>query len=378
MLASVASMIEQFNITNLNLLLQLGCEVHVACNFEEGSTYSHESNEKLKNKLALKKISHYQVDFSRDIRNVKQLIRAYHQVLDLMQKQKYDLLHCHSPIGGAISRLAAHNMKIPAIYTVHGFHFYKGAPLKNWLIYYPVERLLARYTDVLITINQEDYKNARKFRAKRVVYMPGIGINTTINNTTDIKSKRIELEIPENAFLMLSVGELNRNKNHEVIIKAMGEIENKNLYYIICGQGKNFAKLQKLIQTLRLKDQVKLLGFRSDIKEIYPCADVFVHPSYREGLSVALMEAMSYGIPCIVSAIRGNTDLIDNNLGGYTVKTNNKKGFKKAILKVVNNKTQEFGKYNQEKIKNFSEEKVTQIMCKVYSDEFIQNISKNV
>lgn len=373
LIATVSGFIPQFEYNNVKILQQSGYEVHYASNFH--NVFYENTTKKIS---GMNMICH-QIDFERSPFNIVKNVLAYKQLKALVHNETFDLVHCHTPMGGVIGRIVFRKHTGCCIYyTAHGFHFYKGAPLKNWLIYYPVEYWLARYTDVLITINQEDYKNARKFRAKKVVYVPGVGINTTVDNSIDIKNKRAELEIPENAFLMLSVGELNRNKNHEIIIKAMAEIKNEELHYIICGQGKNFNKLQNLIQTLGLKERVKLLGFRSDINEIYPCADVFVHPSYREGLSAALMEAMSYGLPCIASAIRGNRDLIDDKIGGYIIKPNDKKGFAEAILRTVNNKTSEFGKHNRKKIQNYSKEKVTKIMCGIYSDGLTQNFTKNV
>ena len=224
------------------------------------------------------------------------------------------------------------------IYTAHGFHFYKGAPLKNWVLYYPIERLLARYTDVLTTINIEDYERAKKsFKAKKIKYIPGVGIDTNRFQQIDVNKlvKRQEIGVPEDSFVVLSVGELNKNKNHETVIKAIARLNNPNVYYVICGQGVLEDYLKKLIKELGLERQIKLLGFRKDIGEICKVADLFVFPSFREGLSVALMEAMASGLPIVCSEIRGNVDLVKDQKGGYLVKPEDVNGFRMNIDKLV-------------------------------------------
>ena len=162
MLASVASMIDQFNMQNISLLQEQGYEVHVAANFEQGSTSSKERVEQFKKELKEKNVLYFQIDFSRNVSNIPQNIKAYKQIKKLLVNNKYEFIHCHSPIGGVCGRLAAKVTNTKVIYTAHGFHFYKGAPKFNWMIYYPIEKVLSYITDVLITINKEDYELAKK------------------------------------------------------------------------------------------------------------------------------------------------------------------------------------------------------------------------
>ena len=157
MLASVASMIDQFNMPNIVLLQKLGYQVDVACNFIEGNTCSDERVAELKQKLQDMHVRCCQIDFARNIKHMGQNMRALRQVEGLMKQNGYVFCHCHSPIGGVVARIAGHRTKTKVIYTAHGFHFYQGAPVMNWLVYYPVEKMLSRWTDVLITINHEDY-----------------------------------------------------------------------------------------------------------------------------------------------------------------------------------------------------------------------------
>lgn len=370
MLASVVSMIDQFNMPNIDILKKQGYEVHVAANFGNGNTSSKQRVEEFKKELTELNIQYYNIDFSRNITNIVDNVKAYRQIEDLMMKNKYEFVHCHSPIGGVCGRIAAHSTNTPVIYTAHGFHFFKGAPLKNWLLFYPVERLLARYTDVLITINKEDYERAQDFKAKKVVYVPGIGVDTKKFRevVVDRVSKRKELGIPEDAFVLLSVGELNKNKNHETIIRAIKNLNNPNVYYVICGQGGLKGYLTKLSEKLGIVNKIKLIGFRTDVKEIYRVADAFAFPSMREGLGVAALEAMASGLPLITSNIHGIVDYSKNGISGYSCMCKDVDSFSNAIRNLLNDKVKrkKMSKYNIEAVMNFDTEKVNLIMKSIY------------
>lgn len=369
MLASVASMIDQFNMNNIETLLDLGYRVDVACNFEKGNTCSIERITALKEKLCGLGVNYYQIDFDRNVMNLPQDMMAYKQIKKLVKKEKYDFIHCHSPIGGVIGRIVAHETKTKVIYTAHGFHFYDGAPKKNWIVYYPIEKHFSRWTDTLITINKEDYKRAKqKLMACKNYYVPGVGIDTKsiAGKYTDYVVKREELGIKADELMLISVGELNDNKNHEVIIRSLAKINDKSIHYCIAGVGNCDTKLRKLAEESNVN--LNLLGFRTDVGELLKVADVFVFPSFREGLSVALMEAMAAGLPCVVSNIRGNCDLIDPDRGGYLVDPTDIEGFARRIdvLAIDENKRNEFGEYNKNKIKQFDSEVVNKKMREIY------------
>ncbi|WP_449441964.1 glycosyltransferase [Ureibacillus acetophenoni] len=209
--------------------------------------------------------------------------------------------------------------------------------MQNWLIYYPIEKWLSKYTDVIITINEEDYNIAVKsFKAKKVKYMPGVGLDTTKINQIKINrnTKRNQLGIPNEAFVILSVGELNKNKNHETIIRAIASLDIPDIYYVICGEGPLKEHLINLANDLNIKDRVKLLGFRNDIFEICKTADIFAFPSYREGLGMAALEAMASGLPLITSNIHGINDYSINNKSGFSCSPNNIECFAKNILEL--------------------------------------------
>lgn len=310
-------------------------------------------------------------------------IRAYNRLKQIIDDNDYDVVHCHTPVGGALGRLAcrkARKKSLKVIYTAHGFHFYKGAPIVNWLLYYPIEKWLAHYTDVLITINNEDYKRARKFKCSQVVNIPGIGVSIEKYFDTYIKKddKLTEIGIPANAFLLFSVGELNKNKNHEIIIRTIAEIGNERLHYAIAGKGPLKARIHDLAKKLDVAGQIHLLDYRTDVNELYKAADIFVFPSLREGLPVSVMEAMASGLPCLVSDIRGNKDLIEGGKGGYLYAPKDHRGFSVGILQLYCDAAlrQQMGLFNQNKVKTYDIKKTMAIMKKIYEQKFSDIIVK--
>lgn len=377
---SVASMVDQFLLPSMFLLQKMGYEVYVACNFEKGNTCSLERVEKLKKTLDGKKIHYYQIDFDRNILRLSGNKRAYDQLVDIISSNNFKLIHCHSPIGGLLGRLAAkkaRKMGTKVLYTAHGFHFYKGAPLKNWLFYYPVEKFCSYFTDVLITINNEDYILAKKkMKAKQVEYVPGIGIDLSElkNVRIDRKEKRREIGVPENAILLFSVGELNKNKNHQLVIKALAELNDPSVHYAIAGIGDQKEYLLNLAEELGISQQVHLLGYREDIAELNHTADVFCFPSIREGLSVALMEAMACGLPVVCSKIRGNIDLIDMSedvlFDPYDVDS-----CKKAIDSINWLDINKLKYYNQVKVKMYEKNQVMISLQKIFEGEKSESIT---
>lgn len=374
-IASVASMIDQFNMDNIKLLRELGYQVDVACNFEFGSSTSQERVSKFQQELTEDNIRTYHIPIPRKITNLKRLFESYRILQKLVHRNNYEIIHCHSPIGGVIARLASRKVResgTRVLYTAHGFHFFKGSSIKNWILFYPIERWLMRYTDVLITINNEDFSFAKKtFGNRKIEYIPGVGIDTNKLNNYSINqiSKRKELNLSDNAFVILSVGELNKNKNHETIIRAISKLENKNIYYVICGKGILESYLENLILDLGLERQVKLLGYRTDVSDIYQASDVFAFPSKREGLGLAALEAMASGLPIITSNIHGIVDYSVDGETGYCCAPEDVDGFANAIMKLYKNRdmVKKMSLHNLSAVKKFDLENVRLIMEKIYS-----------
>lgn len=334
--ASVASMIDQFNMPNIKLLLNLGYEVHVACNFEKGNTCDKETIEELKKDLKNIGVLFYQIDFARDITKIFQNFTAFKQVKKLLKNNEYKLIHCHSPIGGIVVRLAAFKARkrcgTKVIYTAHGFHFFKGGPIKNWILYYPVEWLFSFLTDVLITINKEDFTLAKNhMHAKKVFYIPGVGIDTEKfeNINADRLKKRKEIGVLENDIAVVSVGELTDRKNHETVLRAIAKLKRDDIAYVICGIGEKEEILKNLARELGVK--LIMLGYRCDIAEILKSCDIFAFPSKREGLGLAAVEGMSCGLPVVASNINGILDYLVDGVTGYGCPPNDIDSFAEKI-----------------------------------------------
>ena len=373
MTATVPSMIGQFNMENIKMLLNMGYEVDVACNFKDRSVWTDEKEAAFEKQLSELHVRKIQIEYARSPYHVLELIKSYLELKKLIRREGYTGLHCHTPVAAAVTRLAAKKAGIgtKVIYTAHGFHFYKGAPLHNWLIYYPIEKWLSKYTDVLITINKEDYQRAKKkIYATNNVYIPGVGVDTQKFATcvVDINQKRRSLGIPQNSFVLLSVGELHKRKNHQLVISALGKLQNKNIYYVIVGEGKLKDSYNKMIKQYKLQSNILLLGFRTDIDELCKMADCFVHPSVREGFGIAPMEAMAAGLPLISSFINGIKDYTEDGKTGYCINPKSEKQMMDAILGMYKNKKfmENCGLYNAEKAKQFDLKRTCEIMKKVY------------
>lgn len=372
----MASMIDQFNMENIALLQSMGYKVDVACNFIQGSTSSEERIDAFREELKEKRIQSFHVPIPRKVSAVKQIMASYRQLKNLVEREKYQIVHCHSPIGGAIARMACREQRkkgLLVIYTAHGFHFYTGASKKNWMIFYPVEKWLSKYTDVLITICKEDYQRAKQcMNAKKIVYIPGIGVDTEhIGAMAKQEEKRQELGLAKEDKLLLSIGELNKNKNHEVILRAMEKLKRTDVHLAICGKGELEDYLKRLANELGVEKQVHLLGFRTDAKGWLTITDVFVFPSFREGLPVSLMEAMAAGLPVVATKIRGTTDLIISEKGGYLHDATDVENIAASINTLLDDdrKRKNMGDYNKRKICDFSIEKVQEIMKNIYENK---------
>ena len=316
---------------HIEMLVKEGNHVDIACNYKD---------------LALADLykelgcNFYQIDFSRSPLS-KNNIKAFGQLKKVIKNGGYDIVHCHTPNAAVVTRLVCSKFRkkngLKVFYTAHGFHFYKGAPKLNWMVYYPIEKFCSKFTDKLITINKEDYELAKnKFKAKEVHYVPGVGVDLSKfeNVHVDKNSKRREIGVPEDAFLLLSVGELNENKNHQIIIKALAKLNNPNIHYAIAGVGDKREYLLALADELGVSEQLHLLGYRKDIPELNHSADVFCFPSIREGLPLAPIEAMACGLPVIAARNRGTIELVVPDENGFLCECQDATAFASSIEKI--------------------------------------------
>ena len=303
---------------------------------------------------------------------------AYKQIQTIIDKYNITGVLCSTPIGGALARLAAKKKKIePVVYEAHGFLFFKGAPLINRTVYRLEEVILAHYTDVLITITKEDYVAAQSFKLrsnKKPYLVHGAGVNVGVKVDIDKKEKRKEIGVPEDAFVIVSAGELNRNKNTEVIIKALEKFKGNNVHYVACGDGPEAKKLKELATALNVSSQFHLMGYRTDMPEIMAMADVFTMMSFREGMPRSVLEAMDLGLPCVGSDTRGIRDLIDEN-GGFICKPTDSSAFADAFGILINNPElrKQMGEYNRGKVQQYSLEVVKKELYNIYKEAYGDN-----
>jgi glycosyltransferase involved in cell wall biosynthesis len=329
MLAAKANMIQQFNHRNIRILQDLGYEVHVATNMADFGSMSLKENESFKIWMNNNGVIAHQIDFERRMGSLKGNMRSVRQLRRVFKQNDFSFVHVHSPLGGILGRMVAKMFGIPVIYTVHGFHFFKGGPKRAWIIFYPLEWLFSFITDVLITINDEDFELAKKhMHAKKIEKINGIGVDIkkSWNTTDEYRSKarnriRGELKIPMDALLISSIGELSDRKNHKVVLEAlnlMSERERKNIYYIIAGTGDNENLLNQIAKSFNFENHFRLLGYRNDIHDINYASDISIFPSFREGLGVAGLDATVDGTFLIASNRRGISDYVQNGTNGIT------------------------------------------------------------
>ena len=370
--ATVASFIDGFESNDTKILQDMGYQVEGATSIKLGI------KQETLNSLNDKNIKIHPIDFARSPFS-KQTFIAYKQLKKVIDNGDYDLIHCHTPMGGILARLAARTARkkgSTVIYTAHGFHFYKSAPLLNWLLYYPAEKICSYFTDVLITINKEDYHIAHhQMKAKKVCYIPGVGIDTNKfkNIIVNKKDKKKSLGLKSDDIMLLSVGELNQNKNHQVIIKALAKLENKQVHYFIAGQGAWKEKLLAIAKDYGVSENVHLLGYRTDIGELCKTSDVFCFPSLREGLGIASLEAMCNELPIITSNVHGINDYSVDGKTGYKCDPKNIDQFAMAIQKLIGSPhdRKQFGEFARESICRYDIKNVDPLMQEIYSEVIV-------
>ena len=326
--------------------------------------------EELKSNLP---INFYDSHTYRSIFDLKSNMIAYKNLMHIIKKNDIEVIHCNTPVGGIIGRLCGKKGKVKKIiYTVHGFHFYKGGSIIKNLIYKTAEKMMARMTDAIITINKEDYLAAQKFNLRgngKVYFVPGVGVDTRkyLNTKIDKVEYRKLLGFKKDDILCISMGDLVKRKNYTMSIKAIASINNPRLHYIICGKGPEERKLKSLAKKLGVNERIHFLGYRSDIEKLLKISDIFLFSSKQEGLPRSLMEAMSAGLPCVVSEIRGNVDLIDSK-GGFLC--NNLSDYISALKILLNDVKimEELGCYNLSKIKDYDISIVKKKVNDIYED----------
>ena len=341
LVASVVSFIEWFNKENVDFLKDsCKCQLHIACNFDYMDDTDVLRTKAYVEKLKQQGVILHNIGFARSPFN-KENLKAYKELKRIIVAEKFDLIHCHTPTASVLTRIAARAERkqgTVVMYTSHGFHFHKMSPKKNWIIYYPVERFLSRFCDYIVTINREDFSRAKTFHCKNVRYIPGVGVDIRRIQKLNIdkQHKKESIGVPADKVLILSAGELIPRKNHAVIIKALAKLQNPDIYYAIAGKGPLETELRNLAERAGLTERVILLGFRTDIFELYHAADISAFPSRIEGLGLAGIEAMAAGVPLISSNVHGILDYVIDGKTGFAVDPDDVTGYAEAIDKLAN------------------------------------------
>lgn len=356
--ATITGHIKSFHIPYLKWFKEQGYEVHVASSGDEEIPYCDK---------------HFNLNFARfpiKLQNIK----VYKELKNIIEENKYEIIHCHTPVGGVITRLAARNARkkynTKVIYTAHGFHFYKGAPAINWMIYYPIEKYLARYTDCLITINQEDYERAKRKikKAKSIKHVHGVGFNTERLDIVPEKNYKEKMNCNKDDIIFCYVAEINKNKNQAMIVKCIKEIKKDypNIKVFLAGKDNSNGKLEELIVQEGIKDDIILLGNRDDIGKLLSITDIYLASSLREGLPVNIMEAMYKKLPIIAMDNRGHRALIKNEKSGIIIKS--EEMMKEKIIELIDDEKQRayLGTNAYQDVQQFKIDNVIKEMVQIY------------
>ena len=364
--AHVDSHIRHFHLPYLKYFKDKGYEVHVATSNDENEVFPCCD---VKHTVCVER-SPFKVNNLKAIKQMKKILDEEH----------FDIIHCHTPMGGVIARIAAKKARkegTKVFYTAHGFHFYKGAPKKYWMIFYPVEKYLSKFTDVLITINQEDFEIAKtKFRAKRVELVHGVGVDdkkfTDEPLSTEEKDNlKKELKINDNDFVMMYVAELIDRKNQVMLIEAMKDVINEipNIKVFLIGNGVNYDKYDALIKELGVEKNVILLGYRRDVPKLLKLCDVCISTSTQEGMGLNLIEGLLSGVPIIASKIRGHLEFTKENINGLFFE-NTEELVKDIVLLTKDMKLREkLAKNARESVKDFTLDNAYMEEIKIYESE---------
>ncbi len=361
LLCSTDNMIWQFLIPHIRDLQKYGATIDCVCS-RTGFWF-----DELKTKFGLNMINVPMTRLPLTFKNYG----AYKTLVALQNENKYDLIYCQQPVGGMLGRLLGRKFKIPVIYTAHGYFFFKGNNAVKNFIFKSAERVMARWTDVLITMNDEDFSESKKFKCENCYNISGIGLDIEKYNNQEFDkiSFKKSLGIKENEKIILSVSEFIKRKNHETMIKTFARLvkENANVKYILCGDGKLMAKMQELVQKLDLKNKVIFLGYRRDVNKIMQISDIFYHQSFHEGLTMSIMEAMYFKLPIVASSVRGNKNLVKEE-GGILTSAKDINSQLNALKYLLDNDEicEQMGEFNRKHVDKYLLKNVRKELKQIY------------
>ena len=365
--ATLRSHIGQFHQPYLKFFKNVGYEVHIAAKDNSNQKkikigYYDQFHPICYERLPLKRVN----------------IKAYFQMKNILKQHQYDIIHCHTPVAAVITRLVSRPYRkkgLKVIYTAHGFHFFKGAPRKNWLIYYNIEKFLSRFTDCLITINQEDYRCAlsNSFSAKSINFVKGVGVDLkefVLQTEEKKKVLRKQYQYDNDEFILLCAANMSYRKHQDLIIKAAARARNQvsNLKIILAGTGDREEEYRSMIKDFELENTVEMIGYLREIPKYMGLVDGAVSTARQEGLPISIVEAMATGLPIIATDCRGNRDLVKDNVNGFIVGIDDVEGMTRAIIKLLKSEglRRRFGEKSINLVEKYSLRSVQKEMAKIY------------
>lgn len=376
LVAAKANMIQQFNLRNIELLQKIGYTVHVATDYIDFGSMDREENTKLITYLHSHGVIMHQVDFGRGFGQFISNLKSIIQLNYVVSETKFDFMHVHSPIGAALGRIVSLSRNIPVMYTAHGFHFFKGSPLKNWIVF-PIEWFLSFNTKWLITINHQDFELAQKMlHAEKVTYLPGVGVpvHDAILISKDVRQSirhryRSQFNLSDDVLVVSTIGELSVRKNQQLVLKALSKVKSiVDFRYFIVGVGDEYEELIKLADSLGILEKVMFLGYRTDLRELHYMSDLNVFPSLREGLGLAGLEAISDGDYLLGANNNGIRDYMLSSDFAMGFDPNDVDDLSEKILQFYENKKVPSIENYEDKLLEFDSKNVDRIMDHNYRE----------
>lgn len=370
LLAAMGSVHRQHNKANIKALKEIGAIIYLAANFGT-DTPREKNNTQFVAECKRDGINIIDIPFRRGgfITNIFQI-----PVLNkLLKREKFDIVHVHTETGGFMLRLSCliqSKCNTKFVYTPHGMSFWKGSSLKSQLVYRPLERWICSAMDMNLGMNMEEVENLEQWNKRTAHYVHGVGLDVARmqNPVRSREQMRDEFGLTESDKFIASIGELDDNKNHITVIKALATLGRKDFKYVVCGVGPNKDMLLAEAEHMGLKENVILAGYRSDIPDVLNAADIFVFPSFHEGMPVSALEAMACGLPIICSEIRGNVDIIREGDNGYLFQPSDVETLARKLEYLLDDaeKRKVMGLKNKEIVKDFSLESVTEELKRIY------------
>lgn len=369
LLAPMGSVHRRFNQANIAALQSLGLQVELCANFENGNG-PEIHNQSFVEECGIRGVKTHSIPFARH--SLTGSLKCLSQLKELLSREQYDLVHTHTETGGLLLKLAhSEKGKSKFVFTPHGMSFWKGSSLKSQLVYRPLERWICSAMDMNLGMNMEEVENLEQWNKRTAHYVHGVGLNVARmqNPSRSREQMREEFGLTESDKFIVSIGELDDNKNHITVIKALATLGRKDFKYVVCGVGPNKDMLLAEAECTGLKENVILAGYRSDIPDVLNAADIFVFPSFHEGMPVSALEAMACSLPVVCSAIRGNVDVVKDGDNGYLFKPSDVDTLSRQIALLMDNEAlrQQMGAKNKEIVREFSLEAVTEELKAIYS-----------